>query len=71
MSKIRPSDAIPLSELARHLTDRKTAATLYHWYRHGLLNKRTGEIFKLQTVRVGTGRGSTLLAIDELFDKLE
>ena len=67
---IKPSDAIPFSELAKQLPRKPSRGAVYYWWHVGLKNKRTGQRIKLEAVATTTGMGSTLDAYEEFLDRL-
>lgn len=69
--KINPTEAVPFSVLAKQLKTKPTRGAVYHWYHHGLKNRRTGQIVKLSAVRISNAMGSTLAACEEFFSNLQ
>lgn len=59
---------ITLSKLSEHVDAHYN--TVWRWWRYGVVNRETGQIIKLKTVRHTSGRRTTLEMYEQFLSEL-
>jgi hypothetical protein len=70
MIDLAKEQPLPLRIFARRLRDPLDYDTVHKWWRRGLLNRDTGKRVKLETVRLSTGRCTSMEAYWRFIERL-